>query len=436
MVSLKLYDNGDPPEGGNGGTGSEDGGDDACCGNGLEKVYNTTAVRYGYMKHVGEFTRPDGMVFTCGAKVVIQTNRGIEIGDQVSVSCAGCDKHVSRDDLKTYIKNSGADSYRFESGRILREATPDDLGEDMRLRERTRRMTRAAQDHAIRQFGRDRMKIVECEYLLGGERAIFYFMADGRIDFRGLVKELSQEFQTRIQMHQVGARDEARLLADFETCGREVCCKSFLKTLKPISMRMAKLQRATLDPSKVSGRCGRLKCCLRYEHESYESLDASLPKKGEKVLTSHGHGTVIDRQILTQLVQVDLVAGEGTVAVVVEDVLERRLTAFPPTPPPVRPEPVRPAKPRPARSRPPQGAPAQVAPNATAQDSGRSRPKPEAGGRRRPPQDRPAGDRPASQPGAPTDDPQRTKKRRRRRRKRPPRGAAEGGAGDKPAGNG
>ena len=114
--------------------------------------------------------------------------------------------------------------------------------------------------------------------MFGGERILFYFTAEERIDFRSMVRDLTTEYRTRIEMRQVGARDEARLLADYETCGREVCCKVFLKTLRPITMRMAKLQKATLDPTQVSGRCGRLKCCLRYEHVGYEELDKKLPR--------------------------------------------------------------------------------------------------------------------------------------------------------------
>jgi cell fate regulator YaaT (PSP1 superfamily) len=189
-------------------------------------------------------------------------------------------------------------------------------------------MKRAAQQEA--RNSNLEMKVVECEYLFGGDRAIFYFTAEGRVDFRGLVKTLSHDLQTRIKMHQVGARDEARLLADFETCGQEVCCKKFLKSLKPVTMRMAKLQRATLDPTKVSGRCGRLKCCLRYEHEGYEELDAKLPRKGEKIKLVDGYGTVVDRQILTQLLRVARPEGGGVVAVVNEDVVERKLKEFPP----------------------------------------------------------------------------------------------------------
>ena len=153
------------------------------------------------------------------------------------------------------------------------------------------------------------MKIITAEHLLGGERIIFYFGASGRIDFRDLVKNLAHRYRTRIEMRQVGSRDEARLVADYEICGRECCCRGFLKKLAPVNMKMAKLQKSTLDPSKVSGRCGRLRCCLRYEHVVYEDLIATLPRMGSRVETESGPGTVIDRQIITQLVRVRTDAG-------------------------------------------------------------------------------------------------------------------------------
>ncbi len=295
-----------PPEFRRGGCGSCGGGgsgdEDSRCGNGLEKIYPTTAVRFGYMKHIGEFSYPPGMRFTCGAKVVIQTRRGLEIGDQVSLTCSGCDKSVTREQMKSYADASGPDTMVFDAGRIVREATMADLSELARLQAAVSERRRFCQDLANQM--RLELKVVECEILFGGERIIFYFMAEGRVDFRQLVRELSSEFQTRIEMRQIGARDEARLLADFETCGREVCCKVFLKDLKPISMKMAKLQKATIDPTKVSGRCGRLKCCLRYEHTTYEELDRQLPRMGARVSSPHGDGIVINRQILTQLLQI------------------------------------------------------------------------------------------------------------------------------------
>jgi hypothetical protein len=178
------------------------------------------------------------------------------------------------------------------------------------------------------------MKIVTVEHLLGGERVIYYFMADGRVDFRGLVRELADRHQTRIEMRQVGPRDEARLVADYEICGRECCCKNFLKTLRPVTMKMAKIQKATLDLSKVSGRCGRLRCCLRYEHEGYESLAKKLPRKGLRVRSEFGVGAVVDRQILTQLVMIQNEDGK-VITVPLEEITEFDVPKTAEAPPPI-----------------------------------------------------------------------------------------------------
>lgn len=302
------------------------------CGNGLEKIYPTTAVRFGYMRYIGEFTHLPEMRFTCGAKVVIQTKRGIEIGEQVSLTCNGCEKAVTRDQMKDWVARCGEDSYIFDAGRILREATAADLAEYSRIQASVREKIQLCQEVASRR-GLP-IRIVECESPFGGERLIFFFTAPERVDFRAIVKDLAREYRTRIEMRQIGARDEARLLADYETCGREVCCKVFLKTLRPISMRMAKVQKATLDPSQVSGRCGRLKCCLRYEHVGYEELDKLLPKTGTRIRTTHGDGVIVNRQILTQLVQMRT-EGDKLVTVVAEDILELNPT----TPRPAAPSP-------------------------------------------------------------------------------------------------
>jgi cell fate regulator YaaT (PSP1 superfamily) len=125
-------------------------------------------------------------------------------------------------------------------------------------------------------------------------------LAEQRVDFRELVKRLAAELQTRIEMRQIGVRDEAKLLADYGDCGKPVCCNTHLTAMPPVSMRMAKLQKATLDPSKISGRCGRLKCCLRYEYETYEELQKELPPVGSDVITAFGRGRVVAQEILSQ----------------------------------------------------------------------------------------------------------------------------------------
>ncbi|MFO0973467.1 MAG: regulatory iron-sulfur-containing complex subunit RicT [Phycisphaerae bacterium] len=299
----------------------------ARCGNGLEKVYPTCAVRYGYPRHIGEFSYAPNMLFNCGAKVVIQTERGIEIGEQVSLTCSGCDKSVNREQMRTYARNSGPDFYRLKAGRILRLATEDDLLEDGKIHDEADEKLAFAVG-LVRQRGLP-MKLVVCEQIFGGERIIYYFMSEQRVDFRELVRDLAHEYHTRIEMRQIGHRDEARLVADFEICGRECCCKNFLKTLRPVTMQMAKLQKSTLDPSKVSGRCGRLRCCLRYEHEGYDELTKKLPRAGSRVRVADGEATVVDRQVLTQLVLVEFDSGKR-VTYAIEDIVERDLPKPPP----------------------------------------------------------------------------------------------------------
>ena len=269
----------------------------------------STGVRFGYMRYIGEFTHASDLIFVPGAKVVIQTKRGIEIGEHVLLTCDRCERAVSREQIRDWVGACGEDSFIFGAGRILREATAADLAEYARIQGFCRDKREFCQETA------DRLelpiRVVDCECPFGGERVIFYFTAEMRVDFRAMVKDLAQEFRTRIELRQVGARDEARLLADYETCGQEVCCKSFLKTLRPISMKMAKMQKATLDPSKVSGRCGRLKCCLRFENVSYEQLEAKLPRMNAQVTAPSGEGIVVARQVLTQLVQIR--TDDGTV---------------------------------------------------------------------------------------------------------------------------
>ena len=156
----------------------------------------------------------------------------------------------------------------------------------------------------ISELGLD-MKLVEIEQLFGGERVIVYYLADERVDFRQLVKNLAADFQTRIEMKQIGVRDEAKLLADYGDCGKPVCCNNHLSSMPPVSMRMAKLQKATLDPTKISGRCGRLKCCLRYEFDNYEEIQKSLPRIGSQIVTRNGKAKVLNHQLLAEQLLVE-----------------------------------------------------------------------------------------------------------------------------------
>ena len=144
------------------------------------------------------------------------------------------------------------------------------------------------------------MQLVDIERVFGGEKLILFYLAESRVDFRELVKAMAREFDCRVEMRHIGIRDEARLLADYGDCGKPVCCNTHLHEMPPVSMKMAKLQKATLDPNKISGRCGRLKCCLRYEYDTYEEHRRELPPIGATVVTRNGQGRVLSQEILAR----------------------------------------------------------------------------------------------------------------------------------------
>lgn len=310
------------------------------------EVPKTLVVRFGSMRLVGEFPYAGDVKPGCGSKIVVRTHRGTEIGEMLTSTCpnAGCSKSVTRQEMLQYIENSGGKDYPFfTDGRALRVATAQDMAEQSRIDGLRPAMLRYARD-LVREMGLP-MKVVEAEPILGGERLTFYFASEDRIDFRDLVPELAREFGTRIDLRQVGARDEARLIADYERCGQHCCCKQFLKVLKPISIKAAKTQKATLDPLKISGRCGRLMCCLRYEDETYNELVKRLPKMKRIVGTPHGVGMVVDRQILTQLVLVRLEHDGTQVAVPVEELCPPEEAPKPGGAPAKAPDPLRGASP-------------------------------------------------------------------------------------------
>jgi cell fate regulator YaaT (PSP1 superfamily) len=276
-------------------------------------------VRYGLMDTLGWFEHNEAHITKEPARVVIKTDRGLELGHLVGQLCPYKAGHFrwNQDQVKQYFDNSEVDYSWGPVGRFVRYATAEDLSEERHLE----KIAREEMDYCIKsakELG-IKMKIVDSEHVFGGERIVFYFMSDGRVDFRQLVKKLAREYQTRIEMRQIGSRDEAKLLADFESCGQQCCCKRFLKALKPVSMRMAKMQKATLDPSKISGYCGRLKCCLRYEDQNYTELKKRLPRKNTVVKTKQGQGRVINSQILTQLVIVEIDSG-SRIAVPLEEI--------------------------------------------------------------------------------------------------------------------
>ena len=231
------------------------------------------------------------------------------------------------------------------------------------------------------------MKLVRVEKILGGGRMTFYFMAEGRIDFRDLVRDLAREYRMRIELKQIGARDEAKILGDVSYCGRELCCSSWIREMKPVTMKMAKNQKSTLDPSKISGMCGRLLCCLRYEDAVYTDHRARLPRRGKRVqvLSTGETGLVLHQEVLAAKCLILLDRG-GTQQVPGDD-----LELEAPPPPPV----VAPPDPPPAAG-PPDPPPAAGPPD----------PPPAAGPPDPPPAAGPPDPPPAAGPSdAPPDEP-------------------------------
>jgi cell fate regulator YaaT (PSP1 superfamily) len=237
-------------------------------------------VRHGVMRNLGVFSTRQGEIYARGMQVIARTQRGMEAGE---VLCEATDHVV-------------AQMVEPKNGQILREQNDEDVRELRRLFEQEQREHEACMAR-IAELSLS-MQLVDVERLYGGERVIVYYLSEDRVDFRQLVKNLAKDFQTRIEMKQIGVRDEAKLLADYGDCGKVVCCNTHLSEMPPVSMRMAKLQKATLDPSKISGRCGRLKCCLRYEYDTYQELQKDLPPVGSEIITSHGRARVLAQEIL------------------------------------------------------------------------------------------------------------------------------------------
>jgi len=240
-------------------------------------------VRYGSMRHLGEFTTRKNDSVVRGDDVIIRTERGVEWGTVLSHS-------TSR--TKDFLGGSK------RVGRILRHASNEDRLSRDEVAEREKDFFSGAEKMVADR--RLQMKLVDVEQVFGGERIVFYYLAEKRVDFRELVRDLAKEFNVRIEMRQMGVRDEARLLADYGDCGKPVCCNTHLSEMPPVSMKMAKLQKATLAPTKISGRCGRLKCCLRYEYDTYEAHRRELPSVGTTVVTRQGQGRVLSQELLSR----------------------------------------------------------------------------------------------------------------------------------------
>src|SRR5262245_60466607 len=248
-------------------------------------------VRHGAMRFLGAFDDPAQLGLNRLDRVVIRTDRGQETGD---VLCPASPQALAYLPEPTH-------------GQVVRRMTPEDLQREEQYRQLRHKEFDRGRELIVQH--RLAMQLVDVEHLFGGERLVFYFLAEKRVDFRELVKSMAREFQTRIELRQIGVRDEAKLLADYGDCGKPVCCNTHMTVMPPVSMRMAKLQKSTLDPAKISGRCGRLKCCLRFEHDVYEEFQAALPQPGTHIVTAKGRGRVLAQEILARKVLVEFEDG-------------------------------------------------------------------------------------------------------------------------------
>lgn len=225
--------------------------------------------------------------------VVVETARGIEFGHVVIGP-----RQVSEEDIVAPLKN------------VIRVALDEDFEMHRANKQKAKEAIEICQakveEHSLR------MKLVDVEYTFDNNKIIFYFTADGRVDFRDLVKDLAAIFKTRIELRQIGVRDEAKMIGGIGPCGKMVCCAQFLGEFDPVSIKMAKEQSLSLNPTKISGLCGRLMCCLKYEHDTYEELLKTMPQVGAIVITPVGKGIVIDTYTLLERVKVKVRLSDGT----------------------------------------------------------------------------------------------------------------------------
>ena len=228
---------------------------------------------------------PAEMQFLPGDKVMVETSRGIELGE---VARANREMKEPREGIKP----------------VLRRATPDDLARAEQNAKKAREAMQICQERIAAH--NLEMKLVDAEYAFDNSKITFNFTAEGRVDFRNLVKDLASTLHTRIELHQIGVRDEAKKLGGIGICGQPFCCSRFLRDFQPVSIKMAKEQGLSLNPTKISGSCGRLMCCLKYEQDTYEELIKMSPKVGAVVMTPEGRGVVTDSNILTGKIKVRL----------------------------------------------------------------------------------------------------------------------------------
>jgi cell fate regulator YaaT (PSP1 superfamily) len=240
--------------------------------------------------------------------VIVETVRGVEFGKVVIQN-----KKVDEEDVVLPLK------------KVIRVADEKDKLTVLENQEEAKRAfdicTTKIKEHQLD------MNLVEVEYTFDRNKIIFYFTSDGRVDFRELVKDLAAMFKTRIELRQIGVRDEAKMLGGIGPCGRMLCCSTFLGDFEPVSIKMAKDQNLSLNPAKISGLCGRLMCCLKYENDEYESAKRELPDMGEAVKTPYGKGKVVGLNILEKLIQIEIPEKERVIEYTLDELIEEGILA-------------------------------------------------------------------------------------------------------------
>lgn len=239
------------------------------------------------------YFNPNNFDIQVGDNVIVETARGIEYGQTVIGK-----REISEEQLVSDLKP------------VIRLADETDAYIHMENRKKAKDALDIC-DIKIKEHNLD-MKLVDCEYTFDNNKVIFYFIADGRVDFRDLVKDLASIFRTRIELRQIGVRDQAKMVGGLAGCGQECCCKRFLGEFAPVSIKMAKDQSLSLNPTKIAGLCGRLMCCLRYEEDVYTEKLAKMPYMNSQVLTCDGKGYVVDGHTLTELIKVKVTLEDGT----------------------------------------------------------------------------------------------------------------------------
>ena len=237
---------------------------------------------------------PKGIEFTKGDYAVVETVRGTEIGEVMLAN-----RQVSEENIVSPLKP------------VLRKATDEDIKKIDKIKEKEKKAFEICVEK-INHHNLD-MHLVDVEYTFDENKILFYFTAEGRVDFRELVKSLASVFKTRIELRQIGVRDEAKMLGGIGVCGRPICCNSFLGDFQPVSIKMAKEQNLSLNPTKISGTCGRLMCCLKYEQATYEEMLKFVPRVDAVVDTKDGKGTVIENNVLAGLVKVRIERGDDSI---------------------------------------------------------------------------------------------------------------------------